>query len=581
MRIRTGKRSDGGSVLCVLCCVLVVAVLAGCAQIPESGSPGGANVAQAQDRPGGDPVVRVFAEGPQPGDSVSSIVAGFLEASGAVQDDGLRTAREYLTSSASGRWAPNSGVTVYDHTQERVTAKAADRLEFTAPVAATVDDQGVYLDAEPGRAVAADFTLVQVDGDWRIDSLPDGLFVSHQDFDLEYAQLDLQFLATGRQTPVLVPDPVYLRRDTDVPTALATALLRGPSRWLGPVVTSAAPANSGLEAPVQVVSGEAQVHLSPASVPAVAADRDNLIAQLVTTITADPDVTSVDVSAGGRPVLLSGKNNADLTLADVAKWWQASLRPPPPSAYFVRDGVTYVATTPAKQGPFSVTTSVAEMAVSPGNAMFAGISKDRKTLWTSNSETPDHLTTTMTGTDLSSITFDQDGNLWVLDGSGNTRALRRLAPTGTITTADLVGFTAGQVSRMRVAADGVRLALVVNEVAGPQVEVGLVSTSGSTIAVGSLRRLAFGLGDVADVGWSEPDRLTVLATEHNAAPQPFSVDMGGEAAESGPSLADVAGIAVAPGQPMIATTSKKQVYRLRSGGGWLPIGTGTFATYPG
>jgi hypothetical protein len=32
---------------------------------------------------------------------------------------------------------------------------------------------------------------------------------------------------------------------------------------------------------------------------------------------------------------------------------------------------------------------------------------------------------------------------------------------------------------------------------------------------------------------------------------------------------------------MIATTTKKVVYRLRPGGGWFRVGTGNYAAYPG
>jgi two-component system sensor histidine kinase MtrB len=213
----------------------VVVLTAGCAQIPTSGSPAGAAITQVAERPGNDPAVRVFAEGPHPGDSVYSIVAGFLEASGTVED-GLSTAHEYLTAAAATRWRPGNGVNVYDQTAVRLAARATDRLEFTAPASGTVDDQGVFLEATPGRSLLADFGLVRVDGNWRIDSLPDGLFVSRQDFDREYIALDLHFLAAGKATPVLVPDPIHLRRDAELPTALAAALLRGPSRWLSRAV---------------------------------------------------------------------------------------------------------------------------------------------------------------------------------------------------------------------------------------------------------------------------------------------------------------------------------------------------------
>jgi hypothetical protein len=562
--------------------VLVAALLTtGCAEIPSTGSPSGPGDARVIDQNAArDPVVRVFAEGPHDGDSTYSIVSGFLEASSTVEDD-VSTARKYLTDSASARWRPNIGVTVYDHLAARVSAKATDRLEFTAPAEGTVDDQGVYLAAEPGKQAVATFQLVKVDGNWRIDDLPSGLFISKQDFDREYAGLDLHFPAGGGHSPVLVPDPIYLRRVAGLPTALADALLAGPTRWLKPAVSTAAPQGAALESPVEVVSGVAYVKLTPDSVPAESANRDTLLAQLVLTLTEDPDVNAVEVSAGDRPVTLGGRDSNRLTRSDVAIFQPADLRPPGPSAYYLRDGVSYMVGSPGAQGPFAPATKLAEIAVAPGGNLLAGIAKDRKTLWTSPGDQPTRLTVRLKGEELRSASFDEDGNLWVLDGASPNTVLRRISADGDSVTVSLGGFVARQVTRLRVSSDGTRVAMVLDTVEGSQVYLGLATGSGEDLAVASLRRLGFPLLDPVDIGWSDPDQLVVLAAEKNAAPQPFALSLGGIVSDVAPSLADISGLAVAPGQAMIATTTKKVVYRLRPGGGWFRVGTGNYATYPG
>jgi len=551
-----------------------------CAQIPSSGAPAGAGSSQVAQQPGGNPEVRVFAEGPHPGDSVYSIVAGFLEASGTVAD-GLRTAREYLTAGAAARWRPDNGVSVYDHTQERISARAADQLEFTAPATGSVDDQGVFLATPPGRAVVGDFGLVKVDGNWRIGSLPDGLFVSRQDFDREYTELDLHFLAAGKQSPVMVPDPIHLRREPGLPTALVNALLRGPSRWLAGAVTTAVPPGAALEGPVDVQSGVAVVHLNPEALPVSGIDRDDLVGQLVLTLTEDPAIIAVEIAAGGRPVTLGGRGGSQVTRAEVALFEPADLRPPTPSAYYLRDGISYVVGSPDAPGPFGPTTQLAEIAVAPGGNLFAGVSKDRKTLWTAAGNQPQQLTVALKGTDLGSISFDQDGNVWVLDGAPDNRVLLRLAPNGVPVTAATVGFAARGTRRVRVSPDGTRMAVLLTTGEGAQLYLALITGGEGQLAVGSLRRLGFDLVDPADVGWTEPDRLAVIAHEHDSAPQPFLLSLGGVATEYGPSLADVTGLAAAPGQPLIATTATKLIFRLRPGGGWYQVAAGTFATYPG
>jgi hypothetical protein len=561
--------------------LVAVLLTAGCAEIPSAGNPSGNGDAQVIDQNAArDPVVRVFAEGPHDGDSIYSIVSGFLEASSTVEDD-VSTARKYLTDSASGRWRPNAGVTVYDHTAVRISAKATDRLEFTAPAEGTVDDQGVYLAAEPGKQAIATFELAKVDGNWRIDDLPSGLFISKQDFDREFAGMDLHFLAGGGHSPVLVPDPIYLRRVPGLPTALAEALLDGPTRWLKPAVSTAAPNNAALEGPVDVVSGVAFVKLTPDSVPADNVKRDTLLAQLTLTLTEDPDVNAVEVSAGDRPVTLGGRGSNRLTRSDVAIFQPADLRPPGPSAYYLRDGVSYMIGSPGAQGPLAPGTKLAEIAVAPGGNLFAGIAKDRKTLWTSPGDQPTHLTARLKGEALRSASFDQDGNLWVLDGASPNTVLRRISADGDSVTVSLGGFVARQVTRLRVSSDGTRVAMVLDTVEGSQVYLGLATGAGEDLAVGSLRRLGFLLTDPVDIGWNDPDQLVVLAAEKNAAPQPFALSLGGIVSDVAPSLADISGLAVAPNQPMIATTTKKVVYRLRPGGGWFRVGTGNYAAYPG
>lgn len=561
----------------LLAAAAAVALLAGCAEIPSSGGVGLVEGAPAAEAPRGQ-VVRVFAEGPRDGDGVYSIVSGFLEASSTVED-GLRTARKYLTSGASARWRATAGVTVYDHTKLRISARDATRLEVTAPAEGNVDGQGVYRAAEPGKKASSLFGLVREAGNWRIDALPDGLLISRQDFEREYAALDLHFPAGGGHSAVLVPDPVHLRRLPGLPTELITALFRGPSRWLAPAVRSAVPADAALAAPVEVASGVARVALTPASVPPEGVDRATMLAQIVMTLTDVAGITSVEVLAGDRPVTLAGA--ARLARNDVLLYQPADLRPPAPPAYYLRDGVSYVVGPPGAQGPFEPGLKLAEIAATPGGTLLAGISQDRTTLWTATRDAPQRLTQRLVGVDLRSASFDQDGNLWVLDGEPGTRVLRRVSPDGALAQVQVDGFVSRQVERLRVSADGVRLALVLDTVKGEQVYLALITGSGAELAVGSLRRLGYTLIAPRDIAWAEPDRLAVLAAQRDAAPQPFALALSGTVSDLAPSLADISGLTASAGQPLLATTTKKVVWRLRAGGGWFLVGRGTVVAYPG
>lgn len=559
--------------------VLVGGLLAGCAGIPSSGVPETVRADGAAPAQSG-PDVRVVAPGPRAGDSTLGIVSGFLEASGTV-DENLATARKFLTPAAAARWNPTAGVTIYDHTDVSLAERGGNRVALNASADGKLDDQGVFTAESLGRKTTTLFTLSRVDGDWRIDSVPAGLLVSRQDFDREYVQLDAYFLARPPHSPVLVPDPVYVPRTNALPTAMVEAVLRGPTRWLSGVAMSAAPSGARLLGPVTQASGVALVRLGPASIPSDGIQRDLMLAQLVTTLTQDPEITAVEVQGPDGFLTLGDAGTSRLRRLDVTPYLPGDLRQSMTSAYFVRDGAAYTAGLTIAQGPFAPDVQLAEIAVTPGGSLIAGISADRRTLWTARGDEPRRLTVRARATDLRSASFDSDGNLWVLESLGARTVVRRYPPTGPAVKVAVSGFQAQQITRLRVAADGVRLAMVLSTVKGSQVYVAQASESTTGVAIVALRRVAAGLLNPLSVDWADPGTLVVLASEKNAQTQPFSVSLSGPIEDLAPPLADITEVSIAPPDlPMIAATSKKQIWRLR-GDTWVREGAGTAPTYPG
>lgn len=563
--------------------VLLGALLGGCAGIPTSGVPETGRAegsVPAQNRP----EVRVVAPGPRAGDSPLGTVSGFLEASGTVEEN-FATARKFLTPAAGARWKPGAGVTIYDHTDVLLSERSGSRVLLSATADGSVDDQGVFSAKPPGQQTAAAFTLVRVGGDWRIDSVPAGLLVSRQDFDREYVQLDAWFLARPPHSPVLVPDPVYVTRSSARPTAMAETVLRGPSRWLSGVAMSAAPAGAKLAGPITQASGIALVRLNSESVPDDGVQRDLMLAQLVMTLTQDPEITSVEVQGPNGYLTFGDAGTPQLRRFDVTPYLPGDLRQPTAPAYFVREGIAYTAepavAQPIVQGPFAPDLRLAEIAVTPGGPLIAGIAADRRTLWTARIEEPRRLAVRARGSNLRSASFDSDGNLWVLEGSGKKTVVRRYPPSGPAVQVTISGFEARQITRLRVAADGVRLAMVLSSVEGTQVYIAQASESTTGVAIAALRRVAAGLLQPRSVDWADPGTLVVLATEKNAQVQPFSVFLSGPIEVLAPPLADMTEVSIAPPDlPMIAATAKDQIWRLR-GDTWVREGPGTAPTYPG
>ena len=86
----------------------------------------------------------------------------------------------------------------------------------------------------------------QENGEWRIDNPPPGLMVAEFSFKSFYQTYDLYFVGNGSS---LVPDPIYLpalSNPANVASALMNMLLKGPSKWLKPAVSSAIPPNTSL-----------------------------------------------------------------------------------------------------------------------------------------------------------------------------------------------------------------------------------------------------------------------------------------------------------------------------------------------
>ncbi len=148
-----------GAVLTVL--ALLLAVLAGCAQIPTSGPVEEGEPVRLEDPA---PYVRVVAVPPQRGDSRLEIVRGFFEAMASYSPD-YQTARLFLAPRVRDAWRPQAGVTVYDGSAG--SARRPHRPPARAglpPQVATIRPGGAYERAELGSRMRLELTLAKFRG---------------------------------------------------------------------------------------------------------------------------------------------------------------------------------------------------------------------------------------------------------------------------------------------------------------------------------------------------------------------------------------------------------------------------------
>ena len=138
---------------------------------------------------------------PGPGWTAKQIVSGFLAASASFAGDHA-VAREYLDSIAQRNWKPGWAVTVVSTAPTTSNAPAIRRqvsgepeelaqVKVTGLPVATLTGTGQYLASSGSSSESYDFSLIKINGQWRIDTLPTSqLLLTETDFEQVYQPRD-------------------------------------------------------------------------------------------------------------------------------------------------------------------------------------------------------------------------------------------------------------------------------------------------------------------------------------------------------------------------------------------------------
>jgi len=569
-----------------LALALVVGLVAGCATIPDTGPvrPGAAVLAEGED-----PIIRVVARPPSDGMAPAEVVRGFLSASASSEGD-HSVARQYLSPRAAASWQPDLRVVVYDqNTGITLHEPARDRVTARARVLGQIDSRGAYT-ARPATTQTTQFSLKRVGGQWRIDSLPQGLLLTQLDIDRSYRAVDLYFLnATGT---VLVPDPIFLPVvQPGLSTRLVQALLQGPTHWLAPAVSTAFPGGTQLVVDsVPVENGVAHVDLSSSVLDASSTQREQLAAQLVWTLSELSDVNAVSITVQGQ-ALPVGTAATNQTTLDWASFDPAALPESADGYLLTRRGLGRLVDDkvhPVEGVVGSAGATIADPAVSADAATFAVLSPDRRTAYVQRFDHPDQLVQVGSGTDLARPSFDSTGLLWLVDRTARGSTISVVLPDGSSHAVLAPNLADQHVQTIAMSRDGTRVAVVVTRRGQGRLLLGRVQRFGSVdepghlnkIAITGLRRVEFTLDDVRDVSWADADHIVLLARAPGAARQPYSVAIDATLRQVGGALPGLGGIAAAPDRPLLGATRDGRVWR-DSGAGWRLVGRGRSPLYPG
>jgi hypothetical protein len=202
----------------LFCAVLALAT--GCAGVPTASAP---QAIGTVERPAPPSLPK-----PSPGMDPDVLLREFLKATADPANRHL-AARQFLTDSASKAWDDAGSALLIDNVVF-VETRSAERVSVSmrAQILGSLSDIGVFETGDGALPDPGPIELVKTTGGWRIDRLPNGVFLDWQQFQQTYKRKTLYFADPTGKT--VVPDPRYVAvADPDqLATELTTKLLAGP-----------------------------------------------------------------------------------------------------------------------------------------------------------------------------------------------------------------------------------------------------------------------------------------------------------------------------------------------------------------
>jgi hypothetical protein len=598
---------------------LVAALAGGCAGIPSAGTaqstPAPPALAGEAPAPGSVPILNP----PNASMDPATVVEAFLTASAYFEND-YALARRYLTASASRSWRPGSAVTILE-TYPNVTS---GRLGVTGQGGAVTDvvtgqkiaslkATGRYVPAAQGEPAKEDFTLQLVHGRYLIAGLPSGdpqhpsheLVLTSYLFDHVYTPRDLYYYS-GRDG-TLVPEPVFLlSQSAGQGMKLISDLRRPPTGMLAQAARTAFPAGTRLVR-FQAVPGPSggKIAIVGLRLPAPARypQQQEVAAQVVATLTS-PAYNSpalfraVRLRINGRLLYPPRSNNPLLGPASLphrAPHLQARAA----VYYLTPGGSPRMLGSSAQQGvPLAGgPAGLSQLAVAPSRRYLAGLGPPGTTVYTSAhaGAEPDagshpaglHMRAQLTGRGLAGLSWDSHDNLWV---AGRLRGAFGLwVLPGGRGPGERVRLPAGvgPVTGVRVAPDGVRIAMIAGAGAAAHLVLGAIEPDGRGFAIAGAVPLGQGMPPVIAATWYGEDYLlavTRLRTKQGVQSGLYEVPANGDGA--GGALSVQSGMltitADGPLSPLYLGLSHQRLEKaVRLHEQWSDITAGIAPAYPG
>jgi hypothetical protein len=441
-------------------------------------------------------------------------------------------ARQFLTQAASSAWDDAGSALLIDHVMF-VETRGADRVSVTmrADILGSLSDVGVFETAEGALPDPGPIELVKTPGGWRINRLPNGVFLDWRQFQATYKRNTLYFVDPTGKT--MVPDPRYTAvSDHDqLATELVSKLIAGPRPELAHAVHNLLAPPLRLSGPVTradggksgVGRGYAGARIDLQNLPTTDPHSRQLVAAQIIWTLARADIKGPYVINADGALLddrfADGWTASDVATTDpgVADGAGAGVHALLGGSLVALDGQRS-ATVP---GAFGQMRDQAGAALSRSGHQVASVVTLRPgapdmaaELWIG--DLGGEAVQSADGHSLSRPSWALDDAVWVVvDGNNVLRAIQESASGQParipVDSAAVSARFPGPISELQLSRDGTRAAMVIG---GQVILASVEQTQTGQFALTYPRRLGFGLGSsVVSLSWRTGDDIVVSRTD--------------------------------------------------------------------
>jgi hypothetical protein len=496
----------------LLLATLLTGALTACVGLPDDGPVVEAHTSGSGTRAD---AMAINPRGPQPGQSPSEVVKGFLDAMQAtpIRDD---VAREFLAEGSRSRWNPDVTITYDAASLPRPSPQGGDLVDVALTGADRIDQRGSWQGAADDDLR---FSVIEEGGEFRIDDPPDFLIVPQSWYAQRFRQVSLYFFDPTSQ--VLVPDPVFVPRAADLASTLVRRLIAGPAPEWADHARNLLPAGAdpAISVPVSA-DGLATVDLEGDVTMPGLVDRGLLVAQLAWTLRQDSSVERLTVRVDGELVTPSGQPEVSVSAGEAFAPFVATANT---LLFGLADGGRMVAggaqdlavvSGPFGQGDPDLRSITADLSASRA----AGVSDGGTVMYVGPvraGASPAVVTPVMTGaTDLLVPAWDFSDRLWIVDRRADGAVVSYLREDRT-EEIDIEGVTGEDVKSFLVSRDGSRFVAVLRRKNEDVIVVSRLLQNAEGRVVGALaaRQVDVDRGrglHIRDIAWRTPTSIVVL-----------------------------------------------------------------------